>query len=382
MNYLEIESEIEARKGLAEGIRSKMADYEKSINRISKSLFGLSINGTIPRASALHLMLGAAQWVNQVVRIVEEARNLSEKCVMMPEGGFWQGNLDNTLATLHCRINVVAMLLKEQKPCKPDTTMWAECDELMQYSSLEANVGHIANIVMKWITRVRDTIGLIEGNLHDAAAKAKLLDRVLDEYKGDGGKEAFALLQDDIDSQTLVQICTLNPELRMVMLFGNDHVAMMDNLIKAGCTENQLMTVVVFMRMIKQLYGRKIKERNEVKLVSTTGEDRDNRFLYAINKVIEEGLLKYGYDWTWIELYCEGAINDVQFNAPKSFLDYLLLIGVNSLPDRTSLAKKIDVVRGEYPNWTFTDTSSSKEIKRRKLVVGRFIFHYNNFSRI
>ena len=381
MNYLEIESEIEARKGLAEGIRRKMADYEKSINRISKSLFDLSINGTIPRASALHLMLGAAQCVNQVVRIVEEARDLSEKCVMMPEGGFWQGNLDNTLATLHCRINVVAMLLKEQKPCKPDTTMWAECDELMQYSSLEANVGHIANIVMKWITRVRDTIGLIEGNLHDAAAKAKLLDRVLDEYKGDGGKEAFALLQDDIDSQTLGQICTLNPELRMVMLFGNDHVAMMDNLIKAGCTENQLMTVVVFMRMIKQLYGRKMKERNEVKLVSTTGEDRDNRFLYAINKVIEEGLLKYGYDWTWIELYCEGAINDVQFNAPKSFLDYLLLIGVNSLPDRTSLAKKIDVVRGEYPNWTFTDTSSSKEIKRRKLVVGRFIFHYNNFSK-
>ena len=381
MNYLEIESEIEARKGLAEGIRRKMADYEKSINRISKSLFGLSINGTIPRASALHLMLGAAQWVNQVVRIVEEARDLSEKCVMMPEGGFWQGNLDNTLATLHCRINVVAMLLKDQKPCKPDTTMWAECDELMQYSSLEANVGHIANIVMKWITRVRDTIGLIDANLHDAAAKAKLLDRVLDEYKGDGGKEAFALLQDDIDSQTLVQICTLNPELRMVMLFGNDHVAMMDNLIKAGCTENQLMTVVVFMRMIKQLYGRKMKERNEVKLVSTTGEDRDNRFLYAINKVIEEGLLKYGYDWTWIELYCEGAINDVQFNAPKSFLDYLLLIGVNSLPDRTSLAKKIDVVRGEYPNWTFTDTSSSKEIKRRKLVVGRFIFHYNNFSK-
>ena len=382
MNYLEIESEIEARKGLAEGIRSKMANYEKSINRISKSLFYLSINGTIPRASALHLMLGAAQCVNQVVRIMEEARDLSEKCVMMPEGGFWQGNLDNTLATLHCRINVVAMLLKEQKPCKPDMTMWAECDELMQYSSLEANVGHIANIVMKWITRVRKIIEYIKANLHDAEAKAKLLDRVMDEYKGDGGKEAFALLQDDIDSQTLVQICTLNPELRMVMLFGNDHVAMMDNLIKAGCTENQLMTVVVFMRMIKQLYGRKMKERNEVKLVSTTGEDRDNRFLYAINKVIEEGLLKFGYDWTWIELYCEGAINDVQFNAPKSFLDYLWLIGVQSLPDRTSLAKKIDVVRGEYPNWTFTDTSSSKEIKRRKLVVGRFIFHYNNFSRI
>ena len=195
-------------------------------------------------------------------------------------------------------------------------------------------------------------------------------------------RQELCRMLDDIDSQTLVQLCTLNPELRMVLLFGNDHVALMDKLIKGGCSENRLMTVVVFMRMIKQLHGRKMKERNEVKLVRATGEDRDNRFLYATNKVIEEGLLKYGYDWTWIELYCEGAITDLQFNAPKSFLDYLWLIGVQSLPDRTSLAKKIDVVRGEYPNWTFTDTSSPMEIKRRILVVGRFIFHYNNFSRI
>ena len=381
MNYLELESKIEVRKVLAEGIRRKMKDFEKSMDGVSKCLFDLSLNGHIPRPSALHLVIGAAQCVNQLVRIMEEARDLSEKCVMMPEGGFWHGNLDQDLANLYCRLNVVANMLKEKKASVHNTMMWAESEELMKYSSLEDNVENIAKIVMKWITRVRETIGIVEGNLHDAAAKAKLLDQVLDEYKGDSGKEAFALLQDDIYSQTLVQMCLLNPELRMVMLFGNDHVALMDNLIKAGCTENQLMTVVVFMRMIKQLYGRKMKERNEVKLVSTTGEDRDNRFLYAINKVIEEGLLKYGYDWTWIELYCEGAINDVQFNAPKSFLDYLLLIGVNSLPDRTSLAKKIDVVRGEYPNWTFTDTSSSKEIKRRKLVVGRFIFHYNNFSK-
>ena len=382
MNYIEIEKEIEERRCLAEDVRRKMADYERSMDRISTRLFNLSINGPIPRASALHLMIGAAEGVNLLMRQMDEAIGLSEKCVMMPEGGFWKGNIDQMLDTLYCRVNVVASMLRVQKDEGPDMMMWTECDELIKYSSLEANVGHIANIVMKWITRVRKIIEYIKANLHDAEAKAVLLDRVLDEYDGDGGKEAFALLLDDIDSQTLVQICTLNPELRMVMLFGNDHVAMMDNLIKAGCTENQLMTVVVFMRMIKQLYGRKIKERNEVKLVSTTGEDRDNRFLYAINKVIEEGLLKYGYDWTWIELYCEGAITDLQFNAPKSFLDYLWLIGVQSLPDRTSLAKKIDVVRGEYPNWTFTDTSSSKEIKRRKLVVGRFIFHYNNFSRI
>ena len=382
MNYLEIESEIEARKGLAEEIRSKMANCEKSIYRISKSLFNLSIKGTIPRASALHLMLGAAQWVNQLVRIMEEARDLSEKCVMMPEGGFWQGNLDNTLVNLHCRINVVAMLLKEQKPCKHDMTMWAECDELMKYSSLEANVENIAKIVMKWITRVRETIGIVEGNLHDAAAKAKLLDQVLDEYKGDGGKEAFALLQDDIDLQTLVQMCSLNPELRMVMLFGNDHVALMDNLIKAGCTENQLMTVVVFMRMIKNMNRRKAISFGETELVTSEGEDIDRRFRYAIQNVIDEELIKFGYDWTWIELYCEGAIKNVQFGNPKSFLDYLSMMGLESLPNRSTLARKADMVKGEYPNWTFLDTSNSAEINRRKRVVGRFIFHYNKFSRV
>lgn len=382
MNYLELESKIETRKSLAEDIRRKMEDFEKSMDGVSKCLFDLSLNGHIPRPSALHLVIGAAQCVNQLVRIMEEARDLSEKCVMMPEWGFWHGNLDYDLANLYCRLNVVANMLKEKKASVHNTMMWAESEELMKYSSLEANVENIAKIVMKWITRVRETIGIVEGNLHDASAKAKLLDQVLDEYKGDDGKEAFALLQDDIDLQTLVQMCSLNPELRMVMLFGNDHVALMDNLIKAGCTENQLMTVVVFMRMIRQLQGRKTKEHDEAKLVKATGDERDNRFAYAINKVIEEGLLKNGYDWTWIELYCEGAITDVQFNAPKSFLDYLSILGVKSLPDRTSLAKKVDVVRGEYPNWMFTDTSSPLEIKRRKLVVGRFIFHYNNFSRV
>ena len=123
MNYIEIEQESEARKGLAEAIRKKMADFERSMDRISKRLFNLSINGPIPRASALHLMLGAAQGVNELVKIIEEAMGLSEKCVLMPEGGFWKGNIDQSLEILYSRINVVARLLKEQEPCELDTTM-------------------------------------------------------------------------------------------------------------------------------------------------------------------------------------------------------------------------------------------------------------------
>ena len=50
----------------------------------------------------------------------------------------------------------------------------------------------------------------------------------------------------------------------------------------------------------------------------------------------------------------------------------------------TSEAKNygLDVVKGEYPNWTFLDTNNSAEINRRKRVVGRFIFYYNKFSRV
>lgn len=100
-----------------------------------------------------------------------------------------------------------------------------------------------------------------------------------------------------------------------------------------------------------------------------------------MNNVKKEGLIKFGYDWTWIELYCEGAIVDANFSTPASFLDYLSVLGIDSLPDRTTLAKKVDVVRGEYPNWTFSDSKNASETMRRKRVVGRFIFHYNNFLR-
>ena len=85
MNYIEIEKEIEERRCLAEDVRRKMADYERSMDRISTRLFNLSINGPIPRASALHLMLGAAEGVNLLMRQMDEAMGLSEKCVLMPE---------------------------------------------------------------------------------------------------------------------------------------------------------------------------------------------------------------------------------------------------------------------------------------------------------
>ena len=111
------------------------------------------------------------------------------------------------------------------------------------------------------------------------------------------------------------------------------------------------------------------------------GTERDRRFAYAVNNVKKEGLIKFGYDWTWIELYCEGEMTDANFSTPASFLDYLSVLGIDSLPDRTTLAKKVDMVKGKYQNWTFSDSKSASETMRRQRVVGRFIFHYNKFLR-
>lgn len=108
--------------------------------------------------------------------------------------------------------------------------------------------------------------------------------------------------------------------------------------------------------------------------------ERDRRFAYAARKVREEGLLKNDYDWAWIELYCEGQWGLELFSSTQSFLDYLKMIGVEELPQRTSVSRKLSVVKGEYPSWTFTDTAKPREVQRRKLIVGRFIFHYNKFN--
>ena len=77
MDYCEIEKEIEARRCLAEDIRRRMADVERKMDRISTSLFDLSLNGSVPRASALHMMIGAADGVNRLMRIMEEAKELA-----------------------------------------------------------------------------------------------------------------------------------------------------------------------------------------------------------------------------------------------------------------------------------------------------------------
>ena len=216
--------------------------------------------------------------------------------------------------------------------------------------------------------------------MNNPMEKARLFDKKLEAYTDETMNDEFLWMANDC-RKALVDMASLSDYLKMALIFGNNHIALISNLMKSGCTERQLMTVMEFVKLTEMVMQRNKGAQGDIGLVKVGGTERDRRFAYAVNNVKKEGLIRFGYDWTWIELYCEGEIKDANFSTPTSFLDYLSVLGIDSLPDRSTLAKKVDVVKGEFPNWTFTDSKSASETMRRQRVVGRFIFHYNKFLR-
>ena len=377
MTFIEIEKELEMRNFISKGIYDRMHELRFNIEMVLKHFGDYLKLENITKASASWLIVNAAEKVREMDNTMADVMKMAEECVLMPVEKLWDDDIDGMLKALGQLVDEVA-----QKSEKTNNDVFRNdaCKELDEYYKVEENVSAIAKIVVVWIGKLRKEMEDAMKIMNNPTEKARLFDKMLENYTDETMNDDFLWMENDY-GKALVDMASLRDDLKIALIFGNNHIALMSNLMKSGCTERQLMTVMEYVKLTEMVRQRNKSAQGDIGLVKVGGTERDRRFAYAVNNVKKEGLIKFGYDWTWIELYCEGEMKDANFSTPTSFLDYLSVLGIDSLPDRSTLSKKLDLVKGEYPNWTFTDSKNASETMRRKRVVGRFIFHYNNFLR-
>lgn len=99
----------------------------------------------------------------------------------------------------------------------------------------------------------------------------------------------------------------------------------------------------------------------------------EERIKQAIQKVKEEKLIKYAYDYAFIMQMMNETDDMPNFLTPNSFLTYLQMLGIENLPKIDSLKKILSVITGSHP-WKFTDNKgrSGAEALRRNKIAKRF----------
>ena len=113
--------------------------------------------------------------------------------------------------------------------------------------------------------------------------------------------------------------------------------------------------------------------------------DEINRRMALALKILKENrTIRYSYDYTWIMVAIgDGVVNGLSgFRSPKSFIEYLINLGVKSVPSRSTVSTWFGRVIGKYPDWEFTDTKDPNEIMRRKNIVRQLISALNKAANI
>ena len=113
-------------------------------------------------------------------------------------------------------------------------------------------------------------------------------------------------------------------------------------------------------------------------------DEINRRMALALKLLKENRAIHYSYDYTWIMVAIgDGVVNGLSgFRSPKSFIEYLINLGVKSVPSRSTVSTWFGRVIGKYPDWEFTDTKDPNEIMRRKNIVRQLLSALNKAANI
>ena len=111
--------------------------------------------------------------------------------------------------------------------------------------------------------------------------------------------------------------------------------------------------------------------------------NRDRCMVYAIETLRKNNVFRRHYDYSWIlKAINEGVMDDYEeFESPQTFIDYLYEIGIDMLPDRTTISRACSKTFDSYPNWRFLDVKKPCETLRRKNVVKQFLSAFGEAKR-
>lgn len=112
-------------------------------------------------------------------------------------------------------------------------------------------------------------------------------------------------------------------------------------------------------------------------------DDRDACMRYAITALRRNKVFRRHYDYSWImQAINDGVMDDYEeFESPQTFINYLCEIGIDELPDRSTISRGCSNVFDSYPNWQFMDVKKPGEILRRKNVVKQFLSAFGEAKR-
>lgn len=104
--------------------------------------------------------------------------------------------------------------------------------------------------------------------------------------------------------------------------------------------------------------------------------DKDTRILKALKTLVDEDMVKYAYDYHVIMKVLQEKYS-VPFDNGQSFVSYLLSNGItHKLPSADSINKKLSLINGKFPNWSWCYTDHNEEIRRTN-IAKRFVHLMN-----